>query len=91
MPRFLANSFLCLNYVFSLQFNWFKQKKNTICLLKTEFKAKKLFLEIEACNLKVDFIYGEQPTLLFIGKARVVIQSSSFFFWLKLIGSIDDS
>ena len=48
MPRFIANSFLGLNYVFSVQAGYIcfnlivlSKNKNTICLLKTEFKAKK--------------------------------------------------
>ena len=49
MPRFLANSFLGLNYVFSVQV-WYicldlidLSRKSTFCLFKNEFKAKKLF------------------------------------------------
>ena len=56
MPRFLANSFLALNYVFSVQM-WYiclnlidLSKKRTFCLFKTEFKAK-LF----ARNLGIHF------------------------------------
>ena len=50
MPRFLVNSFLGLHYGFSVQ-AWYiiiclnlidLSKKNTFCLFKTEFKAKKL-------------------------------------------------
>ena len=47
MPRFLANSFLGLSYVCSVQ-AWYiclnlidLSKKSTFCLFKTEFKAKK--------------------------------------------------
>jgi hypothetical protein len=57
MPRFLANSFLDLNYVFGVQV-WYiclnlidLGKKSTFCLFKTEFKAKKLF----ARNLGIHF------------------------------------
>ena len=45
MPWFIANSFLGLNYVFSVQAGYICFNlivlNNTICLLKTEFKAKK--------------------------------------------------
>ena len=48
MPRFLANSFLGLNYVFSVQV-WYiclnlidLRKISTFCLFNTEVKAKKL-------------------------------------------------
>ena len=57
MPRFLANSFLGLNYVFSVQV-WYiclnlidLSKKSTFCLFKTEIKTKKLF----AKNLGMQF------------------------------------
>ena len=57
MPRFLANSFLGLNYVFSVQ-AWYiclnlidLSNKSTFCLFKTEFKAKKMF----ARNLGMQF------------------------------------
>ena len=58
MPRFLANSLLGLNYVFSVQV-WYiclklidlSQKKSTFCLFKPDFKAKKLF----ARNLGMSF------------------------------------
>ena len=47
MPRFLTFGlelcFKCSSLVYLLKFNWFEQKRNTICLLKTEFKTKKLF------------------------------------------------
>ena len=57
MPRFLANSFLALNYVFSVQV-WYiclnlidLSKKKTFCFFKTDIKAKKLF----ARNLGIHF------------------------------------
>ena len=57
MPRFLANSFLGLDHVFSVQ-AWYiclnlidLSKKSTFCSFKTEFKAKKLF----ARNLGMSF------------------------------------
>jgi hypothetical protein len=57
MPRFLANSFLGLSYIFKVQ-AWYiclnlidMSKKGAFCVFKTEFKAKILF----ARNLGMHF------------------------------------
>ena len=59
MPRFLANSFLGLDYVFRVQvwYNYLNlidlsKKKSTFCLFKTEFKAKKLFARNRCSQLR---------------------------------------
>ena len=66
-PRFLANSFLALNYVFSVQV-WYiclnkidLSKKSTFCLFKTKFKAKKLFarnrgIQLRRASVKVSIL-----------------------------------
>ena len=58
LHRFLANRYLGLNYVFSVQV-WFiclnvidLSKKSTFCLFKAEFKAKKPFARNRCSQLR---------------------------------------
>ena len=84
MPRFLADSFLDLDYVFRVQV-WYiclnlidLSKKSIFCLFKTEFKAKKLF----ARYLGIHFwkaVYIKPDLYLFVWKG---IQC--FAFWILL-------
>ena len=56
MPRFLANGFLALDYVFSvvylLKFNWFEQKEVHFVYSKQNLRPKNCLLEIGASNLE---------------------------------------
>ena len=56
MPRFLANGFLALDYVFSvvylLKFNWFEQKEVHFVYSKQNLRPKNCLLEIAASNLE---------------------------------------
>ena len=69
MPRFLANSFLGLNYIYIIQ-DWYiclnlidLSKKSTFCLFKTEFKLTnknlKNILNIHQRRLNLRIVLGK--------------------------------
>ena len=68
MPQFLANSFLGLNYIFSVQTMYIYlnlidlSKKNTFFYLKLNFRPKNSLLEIAACNLEGPFTSSTMRT-----------------------------
>ena len=88
MPRFLANSFLGLNFVVSVQ-AWYiclnlidLSKKSTFCLFKTEFKAKKQF----ARNMGIQFrrvIYRQHSSEL-IKNLSDMSKSKNFVSFKKI-------
>ena len=67
MPRFLANSFLGLNYVFSIQvwyicLNLIDFSKKKFVYSKLNLRPKTCLLEICAANLEGPFIYREDSS-----------------------------